>query len=54
MNAEEVTRADIRRAVLSWAISVIDPIEVEPKTWKKMGVDYKKSRKMAEESYEEK
>ena len=54
VNAEEVTRADIRRAVLSWAISVIDPIEVEPKTWKKMSVDYKKSRKMAEESYEEK
>lgn len=54
VSAEGITKADIRRAVLSWAISVIDPVEIEPKTWRKLGVDYKKSRKMAEESYDEK
>ena len=54
VDASSVTRADIRRAILSWAVRVIDPIGIEPKTWKKLGVDYKKSRKMAEEQYEEK
>ena len=54
VSAEGITKADIRRAILSWAVSVIDPVEIEPKTWRKLGVDYKKSRKMAEESYDKK
>lgn len=54
VKAEQVTSSDIRRAILSWAIRVIDPVEIDPKTWKKLRVDYKKSRKMAEESYDEK
>lgn len=54
VSAEGITKSDIRRAVLSWAVSVIDPVEIEPKTWRKLGVDYKKSRKMAEETYDKK